>query len=79
MVRAITFKSCGHAFRSVLRVSLCAVLAYVMDQSGNPDDVTDLDHPEVDVSGMIAKVGAESDAIVQAPTLTLNCPRVLRV
>ena len=38
-------------------------------QSGNPDEMTDLDDPEVDVSGMIAEVGAESVATVQAPTL----------
>ena len=40
-----------------------------MEQLGNTDDVTDLDDREVDVSGMIAKVGAGSVAIVQAPTL----------
>ena len=46
-------------FRSVLGVSFCIVLAYRMEQSGSPDDVTDLEDPEVDVSGMIAVVGAE--------------------
>ena len=30
-----------------------------MQQSRNPDDVTGLDDPEVDVSRMIAEVGAE--------------------
>ena len=40
-----------------------------MEQSGNPEDVTDLDDPEVDVSGMIAEVGAELVATVQAPIL----------
>ena len=46
-------------FRSVLGVSFCIVLAYRMEQSGSPDDVTELEDPEVDVSGMIAMVGAE--------------------
>ena len=47
------------------------VLAYRMASRNarNPDDVTDLDDPEVDVSGMIAVVGAESVATEQAPTL----------
>ena len=35
----------------------------------NPGDVTDLDDPTVDVSGMVADVGAESVATMQAPTL----------
>ena len=37
--------------------------------SGNPDNETEVDDPQVDVSGMIAQVGAESVATVQAPTL----------
>ena len=37
--------------------------------SGNPDNETELDDPKVDVSGMIAEVGGESGATVQAPTL----------
>ena len=35
----------------------------------NPENENEIGDPEVDVSGMIAKVGAESDATVQAPTL----------
>ena len=37
--------------------------------SGNPDNENELDDPEVDVSGMIAEVGGESGATVQALTL----------
>ena len=59
MVRVITFKLYTHAFRHVIGVSLCTVLPYRMEQSGNHEDVTDLDHPTVDVSGMITEVGAE--------------------
>ena len=69
MVRVITFKLRTQSSRSVLGVSLCTVLAYRMEPSGNPEDVTDLDDPTVDVSGRIAEVGAELFATVQAPTL----------
>ena len=41
---------------------------YRMAQSRHPDDVTDLNDPTVDVSAMIAEVGVESVATVQAPT-----------
>ena len=37
--------------------------------SGNPDTENELDNPEVGVSGMVAEVGVESVATVQAPTL----------
>ena len=37
--------------------------------SVNPDNQTELEDPEVDVSTMIAEVGAESVATLQAPTL----------
>ena len=37
--------------------------------SGNPDNENELGDLEVDVSGMVAEVGAESVATVQAPTL----------
>ena len=40
-----------------------------MEQSGNPNDVTNLEDPQVDASGMTAEVGAASVATVQAPTL----------
>ena len=36
--------------------------------SGNPDNENELDDPEVDVSGMVAEVSAESVATVQEPT-----------
>ena len=35
----------------------------------NPDNDAELGDPEVDISAMVAKVGAESVATVQAPTL----------
>ena len=35
----------------------------------NPDNENELDDPEVDVSGMVAEVGAKSVATMQAPTL----------
>ena len=37
--------------------------------SGNPDNETELDDSDVDVSGMMAEIGAESVATLQAPTL----------
>ena len=35
----------------------------------NPENENEIDDAEVDVSGMIAEVGAESVATMQAPTL----------
>ena len=81
----VILKSCGQSdhvqitrarFRSVLGVPFCIVLAYRMEQSGNSDDVTDLDNPEVDVGGMIAEVGAGPVATVQGQPLgrvTVTC------
>ena len=44
-----------------------------MEQSGNAEDVTDLDDPTVDASGILAEVGAKSVSTVQAPTLFNAC------
>ena len=66
-------RSCHARTHSICHssVHLCIALAYRMAyrNSRNPYDVTDVDDPEVDNSGMIAEVGAESVATEQTPTL----------
>ena len=73
-LQTLDYNSSYHARTHSIRlrsVHLCIALAYRMASrnSRNPDEVTDVDNLEEDVSGMIAEVGAELVATEQAPTL----------